>query len=214
LPISHDEVVHGKKSFIDKMFGSYDNKFLQARCALMLIMTYPGKKLMFMGTEYAQFREWDFADSLEWFMLDYPNHRYFRDYVSALNNFYLASPPLWECDFIQEGFEWILPDESSKNVVVYKRIDNSGNYLISAINFSGELQTVKARTDKGVSLCAVFDTGNIDEIYKRVPISENEGEFSASIVLPAFSGIIFELKKEENIIKIRGEKQCTVKKNV
>lgn len=214
LPISHDEVVHGKKSFIDKMFGSYDNKFLQARCALMLIMTYPGKKLMFMGTEYAQFREWNFADSLEWCMLDYPNHRYFRDYVSALNNFYLASPPLWERDFIQEGFEWILPDESSKNVVVYKRIDNSGNYLISAINFSGELQTVKARTDKGASLCAVFDTGNIDEIYKRVPISENEGEFLASIVLPAFSGIIFELKKEEIIIKIRGEKQCTVKKNV
>ena len=140
LPISHDEVVHGKKSFIDKMFGSYENKFLQARCALMLIMTYPGKKLMFMGTEYAQFREWDFADSLEWFMLDYPNHKYFRDYVSALNNFYLSSPALWERDFIMEGFEWILPDESSKNVVVYKRIDNREDYLIVAINFSGVIK--------------------------------------------------------------------------
>ena len=214
LPISHDEVVHGKKSFIDKMFGSYENKFLQARCALMLIMTYPGKKLMFMGTEYAQFREWDFADSLEWFMLDYPNHKYFRDYVSALNNFYLSSPALWERDFIMEGFEWILPDESSKNVVVYKRVDNNEDYLIVAINFSGDYQTVRANTDEGVALSALFDTGNVDEIYKRVPISENDGKFEANIMLPAFSGIIFELKKEENIIKLRGEKQCTVKKNV
>lgn len=214
LPISHDEVVHGKKSFIDKMFGSYENKFLQARCSLMLIMTYPGKKLMFMGTEYAQFREWDFADSLEWFMLDYPNHKYFRDYVSALNNFYLSSPALWERDFIMEGFEWILPDESSKNVVVYKRIDNNEDYLIVAINFSGDYQTVRARTEEGVALSALFDTGNVDEIYKRVPVSENDGKFEANITLPAFSGIIFGLKKEENIIKLRGEKQCTVKKNV
>ena len=167
-----------------------------------------------MGTEYAHFREWNFADSLEWFMLEYPNHKYFRNYVSALNNFYLSSPTLWERDFLAEGFEWILPDESSKNVVVYKRIDGKENYLIIAINFSGDYQTVRAATEEGVALTSVFDTGNVGDQYKRVPIYERDGRYEASITLPAFSGIILELKKEENIIKLRGEKQCTVKKNV
>jgi 1,4-alpha-glucan branching enzyme len=74
LPISHDEIVHGKRSFLDKMFGDYEDKFRQFRASLLFMMTFPGKKLMFMGTEYAPFREWDYDSSLEWFMLDYPVH--------------------------------------------------------------------------------------------------------------------------------------------
>ena len=202
LPISHDEVVHGKKSFIDKMYGSYEDKFLEARCALMLIMTYPGKKLMFMGTEYAQFREWDYANSLEWFMLDYPNHSYFRDYVAALNHFYLGHKELWEIDFDYSGFEWILADESSKNTVVYKRIDSDGDYLITAINFSGERQCVRAPMQEGVCLECIFDTGNFAPEDKIVAIEENNESHCANISLPRFSGGIFKISKNNNINEI------------
>ena len=125
LPISHDEVVHGKKSFINKIYGKYEDKFKEMRAALMLMMTYPGKKLMFMGTEFAQFREWDFENSLEWFMLDYPMHRDLRDYTAALNRFYLKTKELWELDFSEDGFSWISPDDADKNMVAYKRFSKS-----------------------------------------------------------------------------------------
>ncbi len=91
LPISHDEVVHGKCSLINKMFGSYEDKFRQIRSALLLMMTFPGKKLTFMGTEYAQFCEWDYEKSPEWFMLDYPIHRAMREYTAVLNRFYFEN---------------------------------------------------------------------------------------------------------------------------
>lgn len=89
LPVSHDEVVHGKKSLLDKMFGEYDDKFACMRAFLMYMMTLPGKKLMFMGCEYAPFREWDYENQLEWFMLDYPRHAQMKDYVRTLNHFIL-----------------------------------------------------------------------------------------------------------------------------
>ena len=137
MPISHDEVVHGKLSFINKMHGSLEDKFKQARTSLMLMMTYPGKKMLFMGTEYAQFREWDFDNSLEWFMLDYPNHKYFREYVASLNAFYLAHSELWDIDFNEDGFRWILADEADKNLVAFRRIDRKGRSLTVVLNFSG-----------------------------------------------------------------------------
>ena len=137
LPISHDEVVHGKKSFIDKMYGSYEDKFLTARAALLLMYSYPGKKLTFMGTEYAQFREWNFDDSLEWFMTDYPIHSEFRLYVKALNELYLSNNELWELDFSPEGFEWIYPDLANENLVAYKRKNKRGEELIFVISFNG-----------------------------------------------------------------------------
>ena len=161
----------------------------------MLIMTYPGKKLMFMGTEYAQFREWDFENSLEWFMLDYPNHKYFRDYVASLNNFYLSKKPLWEIDFDFAGFEWVMADEASKNTVVYKRIDAKGNYLIVAINFSGDTQSVRAPVEKCLRLECLFDTGNIPQENQVIDVEKTDDRYFANIVLPRFSGGIFKICK-------------------
>ncbi len=201
LPISHDEVVHGKKSFIDKMYGSYQDKFLQMRAALLMMMTYPGKKLMFMGTEFAQFREWNYADSLEWFMLDYPSHAEMRDYVRALNNFYLQNDVLWSIDFSYKGFYWILPDENDKNVIVYRRINTAGKSYIIAINFSGETQKVRIPTKPAKRLDVRFASG-LDIPSEPTPVMSGILGYYADIELPRFSGIIFEENNGKKRIKI------------
>ena len=136
LPVSHDEVVHGKKSLIDKMSGEYDSKFASMRTFLANMMTLPGKKLTFMGTEFAQFREWDYENQLEWFMLEFPRHSEMKNYVRQLNALYLESPELWEIDNSWDGFEWIDADLSSSNLISYKRKSASGRELIVILNFS------------------------------------------------------------------------------
>lgn len=136
LPVSHDEVVHGKKSLLDKMFGGYEDKFACMRAFLMYMMTLPGKKLMFMGCEYAPFREWDYKNQLEWFMLDYPRHSQMKDYVRALNHFYLEHSPLWEIDDGWDGFEWIDPDRCEDNTLSYIRKSADGEELIILLNFA------------------------------------------------------------------------------
>jgi len=136
LPISHDEVVHGKKSLVDKAFGNYNQKFAAARTYLAYMMTHPGKKLLFMGCEFAQFREWDERGQLEWFMLEYEMHRKFRDYVKTLNHLYIKTPALWELDRSPEGFRWIYADKSEDNLFAYERIDKTGKSLSVILNFS------------------------------------------------------------------------------
>ena len=197
LPISHDEVVHGKRSFVDKMFGDYEDKFRQMRASLLLMMTYPGKKLMFMGTEYAQFREWDFDNSLEWFMLDYIQHSRMQEYVRELNSFYLSRSELWERDFTPIGFDWILADEADKNTVVYRRINNKGESIIVAINFSGADQSLRIPLAKSRHLVQLFAT---DAEINNAPISvvSEQGAYYADICLPKFSGVVF---KEKSLIK-------------
>lgn len=205
LPISHDEVVHGKKSFVDKMFGSYEDKFPQMRIALMLMMTYPGKKLMFMGTEYAQFREWDYENSLEWFMLDYPNHRYMREYVRALNSFYLSHGELWERDFTEEGFKWLLANERAKNSVAYRRINSKGESLIVVINFSGSAQELRlplGSTEAKYLHVAFASDERVDSA--DVPIITDGDEKYADITLERFSGCILKERKNK-IYKVNKE---------
>lgn len=195
LPISHDEVVHGKKSFINKMYGACEDKFSQARSAMLMIMTFPGKKLLFMGTEYAQFKEWDFDNSLEWFMLDYPDHKLFRDYIAALNNLYLSSPELWEIDFDSDGFNWIYPDEADKNLIAYRRFDSKGNFFDIVINFSGATQEIRIPITSGNSIETIFDTG--DHITPiTISMKTVKKVLYADLRLPKFSGIILRETKK------------------
>ena len=137
LPISHDEVVHGKKSLIDKMPGSYEEKFSGVRAFLGYMMSHAGKKLNFMGTEYGQFREWAYAEGLEMFLRAYPTHQKLFNYVRELNRLYKTTPALFEIEDSWDGFEWLAADDSWANFISYKRTDKKGNSVIVLVNFSG-----------------------------------------------------------------------------
>lgn len=194
LPVSHDEVVHGKLSLIDKMYGKYEDKFEQMRVFILLMMTYPGKKLLFMGCEFAQFREWDFSSSLEWFMLDYKKHYEMREYIAAINRFYLNTPELWRDDFYPRGFEWIYPDESEKNIIAYKRRSCDGEIII-VINFSGSPQRINIFTD-GLELTQKFLSSDA-----HIAIKDFDSE-TKELTVPAFNGGIFKIEEKEIKIKI------------
>lgn len=136
LPVSHDEVVHGKRSLLDRAPGNYEQKFAGTRLFLAYLMTQPGKKLLFMGSEIGQFREWDYAGQIEWFLLDYPMHAAMQTYVSSLNRFYLRSPALWQMDdSFGGGFEWIDADNAEQSICSYRRKDAAGRELIVLLNF-------------------------------------------------------------------------------
>ena len=136
LPISHDEVVHGKKSFLDKMPGTYEEKFAQARLFAAYMMTQPGKKLTFMGSEIGQFKEWDYKGQIEWFLLDYPAHAMLQLYNACLHHLYLKTPALWEQDDSWQGFGWIDADNRDMSILSYRRIDKSGREVIVLLNFT------------------------------------------------------------------------------
>ncbi len=168
LPVSHDEVVHGKRSLLNKIAGSYDDKFKTFRAFLMFMMSFPGKKMLFMGTEYGQFSEWDYKKGLEWFMLDYEIHAALRDFVRALNTFYLATPAFYERDFSPEGFSWLLADEADKNTVAYRRYDAQGEDVIAVISFSGASQSVTLSNLSAERYTVVFDASGVragEELY-------------------------------------------------
>ena len=138
LPISHDEVVHGKASLIGKMPGSYEEKFAGVKAFLGYMMSHPGKKLNFMGTEFGQFKEWNYKEGVEFFLKDYPMHSKLSEAIKELNKIYKTTPALYEIEDSWDGFEWLAADDSDRNFLAYKRKDKQGKELIALINFSGE----------------------------------------------------------------------------
>ena len=135
LPLSHDEVVHGKCSLIGKMPGNYDDKFANLRVFYAYQMAHPGKKLNFMGNELAQFIEWNYTQGLDWVLLDYDRHRQMQAFVRELNHFYLEHPQLWENDSDWDGFQWINCDDRDRSIVTFRRISRSGKELVVICNF-------------------------------------------------------------------------------
>jgi 1,4-alpha-glucan branching enzyme len=141
LPLSHDEVVHGKCSLINKMPGDYWQKFAGLRVFLGYWMAHPGKKLLFMGSEFGQFIEWNFDDSLDWHLIQqYPMHTKMLEYSRALNQFYCENKSLWQVDFDWNGFEWIDCNDSDNSVVSFiRKAEDSSDFLVVICNFTSQV---------------------------------------------------------------------------
>lgn len=136
LPFSHDEVVHGKKSLLDKMPGYYHDKFASLRLLYAYMYAFPGKKLTFMGGEFGQFIEWNEWQGLDFFLLEYPMHRAMKAYVKALNKFYVSDKRLWEIDTSYDGYAWIEHENHQESMLSFERIDKEGRRLIVVLNFT------------------------------------------------------------------------------
>jgi len=205
LPLSHDEVVHGKCSLINKMPGEYESKFGNLRTYLSYMMAHPGKKLIFMGSEFAQFIEWDYKKELDWNLLDFEMHKKFHLFIKELNHFYLKSPELWELDDGWEGFQWIQPDDSNSNILSFRRLEKNGRSLIVACNFSPvERKNYRIGVPDPGIYQLVFHSGlekyggtggDISIEYKTEGIAQNGYEYSLEVDLPGLSTIYWRCKK-------------------
>ncbi|MBE7028041.1 MAG: 1,4-alpha-glucan branching protein GlgB [Ruminococcaceae bacterium] len=136
LPLSHDEVVHGKGALISKMPGAYEEKFAHLRTLLAYQIAHPGKKLSFMGNELAHFAEWDYKKELDWSLLEFEYHLKLNKYVKDLNKFYLKESALYEIDTDWNGFSWIAADDNTQNIIIFSRQNKSHEKLICVCNFS------------------------------------------------------------------------------
>jgi len=136
LPLSHDETVHGKCSLINKMAGDYEEKFKSLKTYYAYMMAHPGKKLLFMGGEFAQFIEWNYKQGLDWLLLTYPAHRNMQTYVKELNAFYKTERAFFDHDTSPESFRWAVVDDNTQNIFAFSRISAEGEEVLCVFNMS------------------------------------------------------------------------------
>ncbi|MCM1053992.1 MAG: 1,4-alpha-glucan branching protein GlgB [Bacteroides sp.] len=203
LPISHDEVVYGKCSMLDKMSGPRDKRFASLRTFLAYMTAHPGKKLMFMGQEFAQFKEWNYKTGLDWDVLEFDEHKKHRHYVEELNKFYNEHKELWEADSDWSGFKWISSDDNSNSVIVFRRFDRSGDEIVVVCNFQ---PNAHEQYSFGVPYYAdyeeIFTTESPefggDGLFNKTVKSQNEpmhGEpYSLTIKIAPMSAMFFKAK--------------------
>ena len=187
LPISHDEVVHGKSSLIGKMPGEISEKFANLRVFLMYMMATPGKKLNFMGGELAQFSEWDDQKPLEWDLLEYESHEKHQNFTKALNHFYKNHDALWGKEGGWDGFEWILTEESERNIYAFKR--KGCEDIICLLNFSNESQEVELEVGSEEEFKIIFDSEAEEFGGKDAAKLERTDEEKISIKLAKLSAV-------------------------
>jgi 1,4-alpha-glucan branching enzyme len=213
LPLSHDECVHGKKSFLDKMPGAYDEKFALLRAYYAYMFTQPGKKLLFMGGEFAQFIEWRFSHSLDWFLEEYESHRKMLAFVKTLGALYNAEPALWDDGAGWAGFSWVKVDDADRNVIAYTRTSReTGDSLLVVVNFSPSYYQNYRLSIMKPTACKLllnsdrkefFGNGQyVPEQVRTSPASYGDKPYSLDMALPPLSALIYRLEAlpEENEI--------------
>jgi len=205
LPISHDEVVHGKCSLINKMPGEYKDKFDNLRAFYAYMMAHPGKKLLFMGQEFAQFIEWKYDAALDWLLLDYDAHKQMQGYVKDLNKFYLKNSQLWEIDYSWEGFSWISNDDYSQSIISFRRKNRAGDEIICVCNFvpvsrsdyrigvptAGNYKKLFSSADEKYG-----GLGGVADSYKSEATAMHGYENSVSLDIPALSVTYYKVPKK------------------
>ncbi|EIF6167062.1 1,4-alpha-glucan branching protein GlgB [Clostridium perfringens] len=207
LPISHDEVVHGKKSLINKMWGDDWKKYAGLRLYASFMMGHPGKKLMFMGCEFGQFVEWREWEELQWNVIEeFDIHKKTKEYFKALNHFYLENSSLWSLDYEEEGFKWIDADNSEESVLSFIRIGkNKKEKLIFICNFTPEVYyDFKVGVPELGEYVEVFNSdslefggaGNImgDSILKATEESFKDFDYSISVKVPPLGTLVLKVK--------------------
>ncbi len=203
LPLSHDEVVYGKGSLLGKMPGDDWQKFANLRLLLGFMYTHPGKKLLFMGSEFGQRREWMHEESLDWHLLEYFPHQGLQKWVKDLNHFYRSTPALYELDFEQNGFEWVDFSDWEKSIISFMRKGkNPENIVLVVCNFTPIVRSNykigipsggfwKERLNSDGKEYGGSGQGNLGGVEAK-PIPFHKREFSISLTIPPLSVLVFE----------------------
>jgi len=204
LPLSHDEVVHGKRSLLSKMPGEYTDKFKNLRAYLGYMYAHPGKKLTFMGAEFGQFIEWNEEAELDWSLLSFDAHKKQQEFTKSLCNFYIKTPALFEQERSWDGFSWATVDDNTNNVIAFVRTDKAGNSVLSVSNFSSVKQeNYKIGVERPGVYTEVFNTDDSafgGEGITNGKITAKKGalngrEYYISVTLPPFSTVYFYKRK-------------------
>ncbi|MDD2401056.1 MAG: 1,4-alpha-glucan branching protein GlgB [Clostridia bacterium] len=207
LPLSHDEVVHGKRSLIEKMPGDYWQKFANLRNFFGYMISHPGKKLLFMGGEFAQFIEWRYYETLEWKLLDFEMHRKFKEYVKDLNRFYRKEKAFWELDQGWEGFQWIDCHNNQQSIIVFLRWSKSAQeFVVVLCNFTPQyyedyrIGVPQEGTYKEIFNSDLEQYGGSGKRNEKKIVSEevecHEQPFSLVITVPPLAYIVLKKVKE------------------
>ena len=203
LPISHDEVVHGKKSLLDKSPVPYEDKFANLKAFLGYMYAHPGKKLAFMGIDIAQFIEWDEERELDWLLMLYPKHVFTHRYVKELNKYYKTTPALWENDSDWDGFRWHVVDDNNNNVFAFSRKDRSGKEVLVISNFSNQVlknYEIGVDTWGSYKIALNSDAKKYDGIavsnrnLKTINKEKNEFKYTLSLNIPPYATMYIEKK--------------------
>ena len=219
LVLSHDEVVHMKGSMINKMPGEYDDKFANLKAGYSFMMGHPGKKLLFMGQDFAQFREWSEARELDWYLLAEEKHVQMKEYVKELLHLYQGSPALYETDDNWEGFEWVNADDSERSIFSFIRHSKDGkNNLLFVVNFTPvERPEYRVGVPQSGSYKLVLNSDEArfggsgekraSSYRSKKGVCDNK-PYSIGYSLPAYGVAVFQYEKKDKTVK-----KATARKN-
>jgi 1,4-alpha-glucan branching enzyme len=207
LPLSHDEVVHGKRSLLDKMPGDYWQKFANLRAFYGYYMAHPGKKLLFMGGEFGQFIEWNEAQSLDWHLVDYEMHGKLLQYVKELVHHYRRDEALWQADDSWQGFEWIDCNDCDHSVIAFLRRAEDGQTTVAVCNFTPVVRHgYRIGVPEAGSYNEVFNSdllpfggsGQHNPELTAEPISWHNQPFSLTLTVPPLATVYLKCQSTSN----------------